>query len=104
MAVTISIARYDTLQRARRAAGFIMIENSGAKGQKPIRGKRLFVATIVLVAATIIGHTAWSLLSGRGVNQRIARIRAAGEPILPADFATTNPAGADNGGPDIDAA
>lgn len=51
---------------------------------------------VLVIASSLL----WVLLSGRGVSARVARLKAAGEPVLPADFATP-PDGPDNGGTEV---
>jgi hypothetical protein len=52
----------------------------------------------------VLGHGIWGYSLGRGLNNRIEALRAAGEPMLPADFALPALPPEQNGGPDIDAA
>src|SRR5438034_3443629 len=60
--------------------------------------------TIAVVIVTVVAsHVIWSYVESSGIRRRVAALKAAGEPILPADFAP--PAdGPDNGGDDIVAA
>lgn len=54
-------------------------------------------ATLALIGVVFIAHLTWSAAAGRGLADRVAALKAAGEPILPGDFATP-PDGPDNGG------
>jgi hypothetical protein len=60
--------------------------------------------TIVVVPIVLlISHAIWGYAEGAGVRRRVEALKAAGEPILPADF-TPLADGAGNGGDDILAA
>ena len=78
-----------------------MIENGGERegrgGRKGRWGRRFGIALCVCLAAMFLAHVTWSFTTGHGVKSRIRALKAAGEPILPADFATP-PDGPDNGG------
>src|SRR3954451_6797291 len=66
---------------------------------------RLFCNVLTtLILLGIVGHALWSYLETRAVDRRVAALRAAGEPVLPADFTPSDPTGADNAGVDFDAA
>jgi hypothetical protein len=96
MAVTISIAG---MIRERRRSGRSFTGFEMRKAGKWER--RLLIAAGVLIVGTLLGHGLWTYLAGRGVRSRVAALKAAGEPVLPVDFATDNPDAPDNGGPDI---
>ncbi|MEA2708475.1 MAG: hypothetical protein QOF78_1076 [Phycisphaerales bacterium] len=84
-----------------------MIEKSvaaaAANRRKGRWGRRFGWAIATMIALVLIAHGTWSAVARHGVRSRVAALQAAGEPILPADFATP-PNGPDNGGDDLLAA
>jgi hypothetical protein len=67
-------------------------------------GKRLLVGVLLLTLFAAMVHLSFAMYAKGKLRKAVAQLRARGEPILPADFAPTNPGSADNGGPDVDAA
>src|SRR5437764_1186617 len=66
-------------------------------------GRRLGCAIAIIAVAIFVSHMIWSFAESSGVRRQVATLKAAGEPILPADFSTAQD-GPDNGGDDILAA
>src|SRR6476620_10197600 len=86
-----------------------MIENGGAAATSRRRrkgrwGRLILITLLFLPVLALIGHGIWGYSLGRGLNNRIEALRAAGEPLLPADFALPALPPDQNGGPDIEAA
>ena len=67
-------------------------------------GKRFGWSLLALFLAAALGHAIWGLVEQHIFRQRIAALQAAGEPIMPADFATANVDASDNAYNDLLAA
>ncbi len=66
------------------------------------RKARWLTAAIVVVFITpFLAHGVWTLIAANRVARQVEALQAAGEPILPADFAPVDPEGADNAAPDL---
>src|SRR4051812_34447507 len=94
------LRRHWPLAAAGRRRAFNMSENA-----RQVRwGRRIGLGLLVVALLLIAVHALWSGVVAKGVQRRVAALRAAGEPILPEDFSTPVLAPAENGGPDILAA
>src|SRR3954467_15513311 len=86
--------------------GLRLSDDDASRSKKPRRrwGKALGWTMAVLVLLAIASHGLWSTIESHKLDERIARIRAAGEPILTSDLVSADADSPDNAVTDLIAA
>src|SRR4051794_19780107 len=89
------------------AGGFKMAEKKDLTVTPPSRKvswRRIVLLDVVLLSIVFAAHAGWRWHAARALDQQIDQLRAAGEPLLPADFRPKDDYPDGNAAPDLTAA